>query len=63
MRSLIKVENLCKSFGKLEVLKNISQSIFEGEVISIIGPSGSGKSTVFKMFKSFGEALQRECVF
>jgi len=46
--ALIKVENLCKSFGKLEVLKNISQCIFEGEVISIIGPSGSGKSTFLR---------------
>ncbi len=46
--ALIKVENLCKSFGKLEVLKNISQSIYEGEVISIIGPSGSGKSTFLR---------------
>ena len=46
--ALIKVENLCKSFDKLEVLKNISQCIFEGEVISIIGPSGSGKSTFLR---------------
>ncbi|HHZ00168.1 MAG TPA: amino acid ABC transporter ATP-binding protein [Tissierellia bacterium] len=45
---MIKVENLCKSFGKLEVLKNITQSIFEGEVVSIIGPSGSGKSTFLR---------------
>lgn len=41
----IEVKNLRKSFGKLEVLKDISVSIREGETVSIIGPSGSGKST------------------
>lgn len=45
---LIRVENLYKSFGKLEVLKNITESIHEGEVVSIIGPSGSGKSTFLR---------------
>lgn len=45
---LIRVENLDKSFGDLKVLKNINESIYEGEVISIIGPSGSGKSTFLR---------------
>lgn len=45
---LIQVENLYKSFGKLEVLKNISEQINEREVVSIIGPSGSGKSTFLR---------------
>lgn len=47
-RELIRVENLCKSFGKLNILKNITGSIFEGEVVTIIGPSGSGKSTFLR---------------
>lgn len=37
---MIKVENLHKSYGKLEVLKGISTTITSGEVIAIIGPSG-----------------------
>jgi len=44
----IKVEDLHKSFGKLDVLKGITTSINKGEVIAIIGPSGSGKSTFLR---------------
>ncbi len=44
----IHVSHLKKSFGKLEVLKDISTDIYEGEVVVIIGPSGSGKSTFLR---------------
>lgn len=47
-KTLIRVENLKKSFGKLEVLKGINEEIHEGEVVSIIGPSGGGKSTFLR---------------
>lgn len=46
--TLIKVENLEKSFGKIEVLKGINTEIKKGEVVCIIGPSGSGKSTFLR---------------
>jgi arginine/lysine/histidine transport system ATP-binding protein len=45
---VIKVEGLTKNFGNLEVLKGISTTIQEGEVVAIIGPSGSGKSTFLR---------------
>ena len=44
----IEIENLHKSFGKLEVLKGISMQAREGEVVSLIGSSGSGKSTLLR---------------
>lgn len=46
--SIIQVKNLKKSFGNLEVLKDISTDIQETEVVCVIGPSGSGKSTFLR---------------
>ena len=45
---MIKVKNLKKNFGNLEVLKGIDYEIKQGQIISIIGPSGSGKSTFLR---------------
>ena len=45
---LIEVKNLCKSFGSLEVLKNVNLSVDEGERIAIIGGSGCGKSVFLR---------------
>ncbi len=52
---MIKVIDLHKSFGKLEVLKGINEHIHPGEVVSIIGPSGSGKSTLLRCFTMLEE--------
>lgn len=45
---LFEMKHIRKSFGNLEVLKDISFSVEEGQVLSIIGPSGSGKSTILR---------------
>lgn len=46
--SMLNVENIQKSFGKNEILKNISFSLEKGEVLAIIGSSGSGKTTLLR---------------
>lgn len=57
---MIKVENLKKNFGNLEVLKNINLTVEEGEKLVIIGPSGSGKSTLIRCMNFLEEPTAGE---
>ena len=57
---MIKIKDMKKKYGELEVLKGISTEIKEGEVISIIGPSGSGKSTFLRCINRLEEPTSGE---
>nr|WP_321294911.1 LPS export ABC transporter ATP-binding protein [uncultured Sphaerochaeta sp.] len=56
--SLLEVQHLAKSYGKKEVVKDISFSMHSGEVIGLLGPNGAGKTTTFYMIVGFLKAKQ-----
>ena len=60
---MIKVENLHKSFGELEVLKGVSEHIKKGEVVTVIGASGSGKSTFLRCLNMLEEPESGSIIF
>ena len=64
MEEIVKVVNLTKNFytkeGEMEVLKNISFTLHEGEILSLLGPSGSGKSTILNILTNLLEPTSGE---
>ncbi|MEA4827294.1 MAG: ATP-binding cassette domain-containing protein, partial [Clostridium sp.] len=60
---MIKVNNLVKKFGNLEVLKGVNTHIKKGEVVVVIGPSGSGKSTFLRCLNLLEEPTDGEIIF
>ena len=49
MQKILECQNLCKSFGKKQILKDVSFEIDEGDILAFIGPNGSGKTTTIKL--------------
>ena len=62
IKNIVHVSHLKKSFKSLEVLKDVSLDVREGEVVVIIGPSGSGKSTFLRCLNRLEEATEGEIV-
>lgn len=60
---MIEIKKLCKSFGELEVLKDVNQVINQGEVVVIIGPSGSGKSTLLRCINLLEKPTEGAVIF
>lgn len=54
--AMLEVKNLSKSFGQLNVLKDISFNVEKGDVVAVIGPSGSGKSTLLRCINQLEKA-------
>ena len=52
---LVKLENVSKSFGNVEVIKNVSLDIYEGEFLTLLGPSGCGKTTILRMISGLDD--------
>lgn len=55
-RTIVEIKNLKKNFGDNEVIKDMSLTVKEGEVVVLIGPSGSGKSTFLRCINALEEA-------
>ncbi len=59
---MIKISNIKKSFGNLQVLKGIDLTINEGEIVSIVGPSGAGKTTLLQIIGTLDKADSGEII-
>lgn len=60
---MIELRGISKSFGELEVLKDLNLSIADGEVVALIGPSGSGKSTTLRIMNFLEQPTSGEVFF
>lgn len=60
---MIKVQGINKSFGTLQVLKNIDLTISKGEIVSIVGPSGAGKTTLLQIMGTLDKPDSGKVIF
>ena len=60
---MIDIKNLCKSFGKVNVLNDITETINEGDKVVVIGPSGGGKSTFLRCLNCMEDPTSGSIIF
>ena len=60
MEKIIEFQNVSKSFGDLEVLKNLDLHVHKGEKLALIGPSGSGKTTILRILMTLETMLSSD---
>ena len=60
---IVRIKDLHKSFGSLEVLKGVDLEVYKGQVVVILGPSGSGKSTMLRCINRLEEATSGQIYF
>lgn len=60
---MIEVKNIVKRYGQLEVLRGVSVSIAEGEIVSVVGPSGAGKTTLLQIIGTLDKPDQGQVLY
>lgn len=63
MTPILEIKKLCKNFGGLEALRNITFEINKGEILGLIGPNGAGKTTLFNCVAGIEKATDGEIIF
>ncbi|MDE5924330.1 MAG: ABC transporter ATP-binding protein [Muribaculaceae bacterium] len=63
MEDILVLNNICKRFGNLEVLRDVSLTVRRGEIVAIVGPSGAGKTTLLQIAGSLDRADSGSVVY
>nr|WP_262370150.1 ATP-binding cassette domain-containing protein [Dictyoglomus thermophilum] len=63
METILRVDNLRKSYGKIEALKGVSFEVKKGEVFALIGPNGAGKSTTLRIIATLLTSYEGNVLF